>query len=139
VGHELYYQSDNQHIGSISIRRWEESRKLLPLLLDFANRAMQKDWGSGIARDVAVFAGGVSVPQLPPPEEMPPAAEPLSLDRLLSEDWLDLNEIYFYECAEWDRLFAWCDFLARRDGAFGLYRPLVETLRPYLSGVSMKG
>ena len=39
---------------------------------------------------------------------------------------------------DWDRLFAWCDFLAERDGAYTLYRPLVEVLRPHLAGISQR-
>jgi hypothetical protein len=133
VGHELFYHPSDRHIGSVSIRRWEEVSKLLPLLVDFLNRAMQKDWRPGVVRDVRVFAGGVTDPPSPPPEKSPPAAGPFALDRMLSEESLEINEIRVFEAAEWDRLFAWCDFLADRDGAIGLYRPLVDVLRPYLA------
>jgi hypothetical protein len=136
LGHELYYKTDESHIGSVSIRRWEEISKLLPLLVDFVNRAQHKDWGPGVARDVRLFAGGGIAPQVPPPEQNLPHAASFDLPRMLSEERLGLNEVYVYEAAEWDRLFAWCDFLAVRDGAFELYRPLVEALRPYLAGMS---
>ena len=69
VGHELYYKTDERHIGSVSIRRWQEVSKLLPLLVDFVNRAQQQESGSGVARNVTVFAGGVAAPPAPPPEQ----------------------------------------------------------------------
>jgi len=136
VAHELYYHPGDRHIGSVSIRRWEEVSKLLPLLVDFVNRAMQKEWRPGLVRDVRVFAGGVTDPQAPPPEQPQPSVGPFALDRMLSDELLDLNEVRVFEAAEWDRLFAWCDFLAERDGAYALYRPLVEVLRPQLAGIS---
>lgn len=34
---------------------------------------------------------------------------------MLSEEWLGINEIYFDDAVEWDRLFAWCDFLGARE------------------------
>lgn len=135
MGHELFYHPGDEHIGSVSLRRWEEVSKLLPLLMDFVNRAMQKDWLPGVVRDVRVFAGGVIDPQTPPPEQSQPAAGPFALDRMLSEELLDMNEVRIFEAAEWDRLFAWCDFLENRDGTYALYRPLVEVLRPSLAGI----
>jgi hypothetical protein len=57
---------------------------------------------------------------------------------MLSEELLDMNEIRVFEAAEWDRLFARCDFLAERDGAFALYWPLVEVLLPQLAGISQR-
>jgi hypothetical protein len=136
VGHELYYKTDEHHIGNVSIRRWKEISKLIPMLVDFINKAMQKEWNEGTARDVSVFAGGKSVPQIPPPQESPPVAEPLSLNRMLAEERLTLNEIYFNNAGEWNRLLAWCDFLADRDGVLDLYRPLVDWLRLYVSVMS---
>ena len=115
MGHELYYQPDNRHMGSVSLRRWEEISKLLPLLLDFVNRAMENDWQSGVARDVRVFADGVIEPPLPQAGQPHPALGPFLLERMLSEA-LWTSEIRFFEAAEWNRLFAWCDFLAERMG-----------------------
>lgn len=96
---------------------------------------MQQDWRSGVVRDVRVFARGVTNPQAPPPEQAPPPPGSFALDRMLSEELLDMNEVRVFEAAEWDRLFAWCDFLSERDGAYDLYRPLVEVLRPHLAGI----
>jgi hypothetical protein len=138
VGHELFYHLGDRHIGSVSLRRWEEVSKMLPLLVDFVHRAMRKDWRPGVVRDVRVFARGVTDPQAPPPELPPPPAGPFALDRMLSEELLDINEVRVFEAVEWDRLFAWCDFLSERDGAYALYRPLVEVLRPYLAGASQQ-
>ena len=118
MGHELYYKTDERHIGSVSIRRWQEVSKLLPLLVDFVNRAQQQESGSGVARNVTVFAGGVAAPPAPPPEQNAPLVAPFELQRMLSEERLGFNEIYVHEVAEWHRLFAWCAFLATRDGAF---------------------
>jgi hypothetical protein len=138
VGHELFYHPGDRHIGSVSLRRWEEVSKLLPLLVDFVNRAMLKDWRPGVVRDVRLFAGGVTDPQVRPLEQPPPAAGPFALARMLSEELLDVNEVRVFQATEWDRLFAWCDFLAERDGAYGLYRPLVELLRSHLAGISQR-
>ena len=136
MAHELYYKTDARHLGSVAIRRWEEISKLLPLLVDFVNGAQHQEWGPGVTRDVLLFASGATAPQLPPPEQYRPHVAPFELQRMLSEEWLGLNEIYVYEAAEWNRLFAWCNFLAVRDGAFELYRPLVEALHLYLAGLS---
>jgi len=136
MGHELYYKDREHHIGNISIRRWQEIGKLFPLLVDFVNRAMQIEWASGVVRDVTVFADGLVIPKFPPPDDVPPVTRPFSQEALLSEEWLEANEVFFDNGKEWDRLFAWCDFLAARDGAYGLYRPLVETLRPYLAAAT---
>jgi hypothetical protein len=138
VGHELFYHPSDHHIGSVSLRRWEEVSKLLPLLVDFVNRAMQKDWRPGVVRDVRLLAGGVTEPPAPPPEQSPPAAGPFALERMLSEELLDMNEVRIFEAGEWDRLFGWCAFLAERDGAYALYQPLVEVLRPHLAGISQR-
>lgn len=138
MGHELYYHPDERHIGNMSIRRWEEVSKLLPLLVDFVNRAMQKDWRPGVARDVRLFAGGVTEPHVPPPDQSQPPTGPFSLEKMLSEELLDLNEVRVFEAAEWDRLFAWCEFLAERDGAYSLYQPLVDLLRPRLAGIGQR-
>jgi hypothetical protein len=54
---------------------------------------------------------------------------------MLSEDQLDMNEIFVFRADEWNRLFEWCDFLLCRDGAFELYAPLVDTLRRYFVGI----
>jgi hypothetical protein len=59
VGRELFYHPGDRHIGSVSLRRWEQVSKLLLLLIDFVNRAMRKDWRPGVVRDVRVFVGGV--------------------------------------------------------------------------------
>jgi hypothetical protein len=138
VGHELYYHPGDRHIGSMSIRRWEEVSKLLPLLVDFVNRAMQKDWRPGVVRDVRLFAGGMADPQAPPPDRPPPPAGPFAMEQMLSEELLDINEVRVFKADEWDRLFAWCDFLAERDGACSLYRPLVDVLRPHFEGVDQR-
>jgi hypothetical protein len=134
----LFYHPGDRHIGSVSLRRWEEVSKLLPLLVDFLNRAMRKDWRPGVVRDVRVFAGGVTDPQAPPLEQHQPAPGPFALERMLSEELLDMNEVRIFEAVEWDRLFKWCDFLAERDGAYALYRPLVEVLRPHLAEISQR-
>ena len=55
---------------------------------------------------------------------------------MLSEHDITLNDICIYNAEEWDRFFAWCDFLAPRDGAYALYSPLVETLRPHIAGIN---
>ena len=136
MGHELIYHPDDRHLGSVSLRRWEEVRKLLPLLVDYINRAMQLEWQPGVLRNVRVLAGGGADPPVPPPEQVQPAARPFALERMISEELLDQNEVLVYEAAEWDRLFAWCDFLAQRDGAYALYRPLVEVLRPHLARIA---
>jgi hypothetical protein len=133
VGHELYSDPENLHLGSVSIRRWEEMSKLLPLLIDFVNRAMRKEWREGTVRDVRLLAERVTIPSLPAPDQLQPDGGTFSLERMLSEELLDINEIRISEAAEWGRLIAWCDFLAERDGAFLLYRPLVDVLRPYLA------
>src|ERR1700748_960711 len=97
MGHELYYESESCHIGSVSIRRWEEISKLLPLLIDFVNRAMRKEWRQGTARDIRMLAGAVAAPQLPAPDRPQPADGAFSLERMLSEELLDLNEIRIFE------------------------------------------
>jgi hypothetical protein len=138
VGHELYYYPGERHIGSMSIRRWEEVSKLLPLLVDFVNRAMQKEWRPGTVRDVRLFAGGVTEPPVPAPEQSQPAVGAFSLEQMSSEELLGMNEVRVFEASEWDRLFAWCDFLGNRDGAYALYQPLVEVLRPALGGINQR-
>jgi hypothetical protein len=135
VGHEIYYRTIDRHIGSVSIRRWEEVSKLLPLLVDFLNRAMRKEWGSGTMRDVRLLASGATEPGGPGPDQQKPPVEALSLEQMLSEEEIKMNELIIHKATEWDRLFAWCDFLATRDGAYALYAPVVETLRPYLAGI----
>ena len=58
LGHEIYYETTERGLWSVSIRRWEEISKMLPLLVDFLNRGMKQEWGKGTVRDVRVFAGG---------------------------------------------------------------------------------
>jgi hypothetical protein len=133
MGHEIYYQTTDHRLGDVSLRRWEEISKLLPLFVDFVNRAMRKEWGPRIIRDVVVFEGLVTAPKFPPPDEAPPEAKPFALERMLSEEMLGINEIYFHEASEWHRLFQWCDFLATHDGAYALYVPLGDTVRRYFA------
>jgi len=135
MGHELYYETGDRHIGSMSLRRWDEVRKLLPLLVDYINCAMTKKWRPGMARDVCILQGGMVVPAVPPPDSEVPDATSFELDKMISTEHADLNEIYFYLAPDWKRLFAWCEFLEQRDGTYGLYAPLVQTLRRALSEI----
>jgi hypothetical protein len=138
VGHELFYQPGDHHVGSVSLRRWEEVSKLLPLLVDFVNRATHQEWRPGVVRDVRVFEGGGAVPAAPPPDHSQPTGGPFALTRMLSEEFLGRNEVHIFQAAEWDRLFEWCDFLSERDGAYALYQPLVEVLRSRLAGLDVR-
>ncbi len=132
MGCELYYQRHEHRLGSLSLRRWNEVRRLLPLLVNFVNEAMADE-----VRDLMVSSSGASEPQCSPPEQLPPEVRPLALADMMSEDRLSQNEIYIDKAEEWDRLFAWCDFLAKREGVvYELYRPLVETIRPCLQGMT---
>jgi hypothetical protein len=134
VGHEIYVQTDEWHVGSVSIGRWAEMSKLLPLLIDFVNRAMHQEWQPGTARNIVVHSGGISIPPIPPPPQELPASGAFQLSRMLSEEWIGSNEIYVLDPAEWLRLLLWCDFLSGRDGAFSFYSPLATAIRTYFGG-----
>ncbi|WP_425618876.1 hypothetical protein NA78x_002593 [Anatilimnocola sp. NA78] len=133
MGHELYYETSERHIGSMSLRRWDEVHKLLPLLVDYLNRAMRDEWEPGTARGVRIMHDGSVAPAVPPPDEAVPDTIPFDLGQMLSTQFVDQNYIYFNSAPAWKRLFAWCDFLQKRDGAFELYAPLALTLRRALS------
>jgi hypothetical protein len=132
VGYLLYLQPGDRPLGDMALRRWHEVRALLPLLLDYVGRAAGEGWGPGTARAVAVSVGGAS-PAVPPEAAPPPAGGPFDLGRMLCETRLREDYVDLVGAGEWERLLAWCDFLAGRDGVFGLYRPLADTLRPYVA------
>ena len=106
MGNETYYLSSNQRLGDVSKGRWVEMSKMMPLLLDFVNSSMEKNWGNSPPADKQKFR----------------------MDGLLQDASRGRNEIIFRDAHELKRLFAWCQFLEAHNGAFSLYKPLVETL-----------
>jgi hypothetical protein len=138
LGHELFYENNDRHIGSMSLRRWDEVAKLLPPMFDYVQPAMAISWAAGTARDVRIVADGGVVPPVPPPASARPGDGLFNLSTMLSVEHLDLNEVYFFRAAEWDRLFAWCGFLKERDGAYELYAPLVLALQQALSELTAR-
>ncbi len=91
VGHELYYETSERHIGSMSLRRWDEVHKLLPLLVDYLNRAMRDEWEPGTARGVRIMHDGSVAPAVPPPDEAVPDTIPFDLGQMLSTQFVDQN------------------------------------------------
>lgn len=132
MGYSIYLQPANLPIGDMAMRRWDEVRTLLPLLLDYINRATGEDWSPGTVRAVAVSVAGVT-PAVPAKSGEPPASGLFDLGRMLCETRVCQDYVDLIGAEEWERLLAWCDFLSERDGVFGLYRPLADTLRLYLA------
>jgi hypothetical protein len=113
LGYEIFYETNDQHIGSMARGRWHEVGKLLPLLIDYVNRAMTLDWRPATA----------------------PAPLAFDLANMLSLEHVSQDEIYISAASEWGRLFNWCSLLKGRDGAYDLYDPLVLRLRQMLEQV----
>jgi len=138
MGYSIYLQPANLPIGDMAMRRWDEVRRLLPLLLDYINRAAGEEWKPGTVLAVAVSTQGVT-PAVPPRSGEPPAGGPFDLGRMLCEARVCQDYVDLIGAEEWERLLAWCDFLSERDGVFGLYRPLADTLRLYLARLFHQG
>src|SRR5437867_4231648 len=130
--HELFYQTEMRPIGRLASALWKETGELLPSLVDSVNRTMEQEGTERVISDDGLNAGRSTASPSPAREQTPSRAAPFSLSQLLSED---RSSLYFHGAAEWQRLFAWWDFLVARDAAYEAYRPVVELLRPYLSPI----
>jgi hypothetical protein len=132
VTREIFYldkQRNKHDLGEVAVGRWREMQSLLPLLIAYVNRLMAVPWHSGRLANVTIDAAGILTPDHRAADEPSPEPRPFILRDFL-EDWTDgFDEIYITDADELQRLFAWCDFLARRDGAYELYAPLVEAVR----------
>jgi len=127
MGNEIIY--NDQSIGDIAKRRWLALRELLKVLLTYINTIMDDNWRSGRAINIVVSAQGTVPPELPPVDESPPRSGQFYLDSILDDRSDQLDEIVMLDPEELYRLFEWCEYLSRRDGAFELFAPAIRALR----------
>lgn len=135
MGHLLFYQSYDHHLGDVSIGRWREIQRLFPAFLEYVNSAMLLTWNPTTRRNVLLTAEGSMLPG-EPPNVAPPSMVPFVLTGFIRDESDGLNEIYVTDAGELLRLFAWFDFLVMRDGAASLYSPFVEALRSCTYGIA---
>ena len=134
MGHLLFYKDYDHDLGDVSIGRWREIQRLLPLLVEYVNRAMTQDWHPGTRQNVTVYTDG----SLQPCGDLnvaKPSGSPFILAGIIRDESNGLNEIYVEDADELVRLFAWYEYLAARDGAASLYAPLVAALRSCTRGI----
>ena len=115
-------------IGEVAKGRWRLMRQLLPIAIAFVNDSMKKEWEPGTLSNVAVSATHMT-PAASPTSVAPSSTRPFSFESMFEDQSETLDEIHLLDADELRRLFAWCDFLATRDGAYELIEPLVEALR----------
>ncbi len=134
MGNLFFYKTYDNDLGDCSKERWRHAARLLPLMLDFINRSMAKDWHSGRFENVSVSRNVSTVSLLQKSQFPKPPTGEFILNTFL-DDRSDCDEIYIQDANELMRLFAWCEFLRQRDGVFAFYEPLVDALRSWTWGV----
>lgn len=113
--------------------RWHEIQKLLPLLIDYVNRSMEHNW-AGVSRNMLFGVASDPIGDANNNED-PPTPKKFVIGEFITDYTDSLSEVYLTDGRELLRLFAWCDFLSQRDGAFEFYIPLLQTLRSYTQGL----
>lgn len=131
MGNTIEYES--QVIGDLSKARWLVMRRMLPILIDHVNRAMAIGWNAKMHASVEVSHAG-TLPPLETDVTKTPADGSFSMEDLFADRSDSLDEIQLLNCDQLERLFAWCEFLQRRDGAMALFEPLVGALRRSRAG-----
>jgi len=116
MGYDIYYKDHNHRLSHISQGRWHEMRKLMPLLVEFVNERMKINWFVQSETEL-------------------PERRDFAVDELIRDETHMEDKVFFLDAQELQRLFDWCGFLAPRNGAFALYKPLVEELKTFTRGI----
>ncbi len=139
MGNNIYYLNREIELSDISKDRWKVARRMLDVLVDYLNSAMQNDWSAGEFRNVG--GGGETkefMNQNALSSQSPPSIGKFRLENILEDLSDNLDEIIFINAAELKRLYQWCDFLKERDGAFEFFVPLVNTLRQKTANIDSR-
>ena len=116
-------------VGYVTKGGWVIMRDLLAVLLKTINQSMGENWAAGTLRNVTVSPQGAHPSTIPAPHQAPPPGGVFEFQRIFLDWSSEQDEIYILDRDEFRRIFAWCDFLAQRDGAFALFEPLITSLR----------
>jgi len=108
MGILIFYEGDGRIAGDIGKRHWRIMRRQLPLIFDWMNAHMRQ-----------------------PPKNLPAKLlpGPFKLTAMLRDDADNTEEVNLIGLDEWNRFFAWCEFLARLDDTYRFFAPVVDLLR----------
>jgi hypothetical protein len=108
MGIMVFYEGDGRIAGDIGKRHWRQMRRILPYLIEWLNEYMRH-----------------------PPKGVPEKLilAPFKLSKMVRDDADKAEEINLSDLVEWNRFFAWCDFLGPIDDTYRFYAPVVELLR----------
>jgi hypothetical protein len=108
MGILVFYDGDGRIAGDIGKRHWRQMRRLLPLAFDWINEHMRR-----------------------PPKNAPVKLTPatFTLAAMMRDESDKKEEINLINADEWNRFFAWCDFLAALDDTFQFFAPVIHLLR----------
>jgi hypothetical protein len=108
MGILVFYEGDGRIAGDIRRRHWRQIRRILPLLFDWLNEHVHR-----------------------PPKSVPTklVIAPFKLATMIRDDSQAKEEINLINAAEWNRFFAWCDFLSTVDDTHRLFAPALHILR----------
>lgn len=132
----LIHSGGEEHIASIGKAGWREMRKVLPLMLDFINRSMRDKWAIYHEEHPALLWDGdpertISIDLRDGPKHQ----RAFTVETLINDRSEEVDEIYFLDADEVIRLFAWSAYLDQHHGAFGLYAPVIGSLKSRLDGI----